>query len=46
MNVHLICVGKLKESFYAQAAAEYVKRLKPFCRLRLVELPEEREEVH
>ena len=42
MNVHLICVGKLKESFYAQAAAEYVKRLKPFCRLSLVELPEER----
>ena len=38
----LLCVGKLKERFYADAAAEYVKRLGRCCRLDLIELPEER----
>ena len=42
INIQLICVGKLKESFYTAAAAEYVKRLGAYCRLGLVELPEER----
>lgn len=41
-KIMLICVGKLKEKFYADAAAEYVKRLAPFCRLEILELPEER----
>ena len=41
-NIHIICVGKLKEPFYAQAVAEYTKRLSPYCRLTVVELPEER----
>lgn len=40
LSVHLICVGKLKEKFYREAAAEYVKRLSPYCKLTLVELPE------
>jgi len=40
MSVHLICVGKLKEKFYLQAAEEYLKRLKGYCKLELVELPE------
>ena len=26
LSVHLICVGKLKEKFYADACAEYAKR--------------------
>ncbi len=42
MNVQLICVGKMKEKFYIDAAAEYVKRLSPFCKLTVTELPEER----
>lgn len=42
MNVQLICVGKLKEPFYKDAAAEYAKRLAPFCRLEIAELTEER----
>ena len=42
LSVHLICVGKLKEKFYLEACAEYVKRLSGYCKLQVVELPEER----
>ena len=41
-NIHIICVGKLKEPFYAQAVAEYTKRLSPYCRLTITELSEEK----
>jgi len=41
-KVNIICVGKLKEAFYAQAAAEYVKRLQRHCKLEIIELPETR----
>ena len=41
LSVHLICVGKLKERFYLEACAEYVKRLSGYCKLQVVELPEE-----
>ena len=42
LKITLICLGKLKEKFYADAVAEYAKRLAPFCRLEIIELPEER----
>ena len=41
-RVKIICVGKIKERFYEDAAAEYVKRLSRFCKLEIVELKEER----
>ena len=41
-RVKIICVGKMKERFYEDAAAEYVKRLGRFCKLEIVELKEER----
>ena len=42
LSVHIICVGKMKEKFYIGAAEEYLKRLSAYCRLTLVELPEEK----
>ena len=42
MNLQIICVGKLKEKFYAEAVAEYQKRLGAFCRLTITELSEEK----
>ena len=42
VSVHLICVGKLKEKHFSAACGEYEKRLKPFCKLTITELPEER----
>lgn len=38
LNVKIICVGSLKESFLKEAAAEYEKRLSAYCRLTTVEL--------
>lgn len=42
LTVNIICVGKLKEKFYLDAAEEYRKRLGRSCKLNLIELPEER----
>ena len=41
-KVTVLCVGKLKEKFYAEAVAEYSKRLKRHCALEIIELPESR----
>jgi len=41
-KITVLCVGKLKEKFYMDAAAEYVKRLSRLCDLELIELPEKR----
>ena len=41
-KITIICVGKLKEKFYIEAAAEYMKRLQRHCDLALIELPETR----
>ena len=42
LNIKIICVGKLKERFYTDAANEYVKRLGGYCKPEIVELPEHR----
>ena len=42
LAVRLICVGRLGEKFWAAACAEYEKRLSAYCRLEIVELPEQR----
>ncbi len=42
MNVNLIAVGKLKESYFREACGEYSKRLGAFCRLSITELAESR----
>ena len=40
LKVKLICVGRLKEKFYIDACAEYIKRLGRYCRFELCELTE------
>ena len=42
MNIDIVCIGKLKEKYWQDAAAEYIKRLSRFCKLSVTELPESR----
>lgn len=42
MKITLICVGKIKESFYREAVSEYEKRLGRYCRLEILELQDEK----
>ena len=41
-KVNIVCVGKLKEKFYADAVTEYCKRLTRFAQVTVRELPEKR----
>lgn len=40
MNIRVITLGKLKESFWKDAQVEYLKRLRPYAKIELVEIPE------
>ena len=40
VGVKIICVGKMHEKHYISAAAEYVKRLLPLCKLEIEEQAE------
>ena len=40
VKLTVVCVGKLKEGYLREAAAEYLKRLSRFCKIEVKELPE------
>lgn len=42
MRITIICVGKIKESFYREAVAEYAKRLSKYCKLEILEVADEK----
>ena len=42
MNISIIAVGKLKEKYLKQAIDEYSKRLSRYCKLEVIELPDEK----
>ena len=42
LNINLIVIGKLKESYLREACAEYIKRLGAYCKIKVTELPEHR----
>ena len=42
MNISLITVGKLKEKYLKLAIDEYSKRLGRYCKLDIIELPDEK----
>ena len=41
-KIKIVCVGKIKEKLYTMAVDEYVKRLSRYCKLEIVELPDEK----
>lgn len=42
MNITVVSVGKLKEKYLKDAINEYSKRLTRYCKLTIVELPDEK----
>ena len=42
MKITVLAVGKIKEKYFTGAVEEYAKRLSRFCRLELVEVPDEK----
>ena len=42
MKISIICVGKIKESFYRQAIDEYAKRLSKYCKFEVIEVVDEK----
>ncbi len=42
MTVRIVCVGKLKERYFEDACAEFIKRLSRFCTLDVVEVADEK----
>ena len=41
MRVNIVCVGKIKESFFIDAINEYKKRLSRFCVFNIIEVDED-----
>lgn len=42
LSITVLCVGRLKESYWREASAEYLKRLSAFCRPSVIEVEEAR----
>ena len=42
MRIRVLCIGKLKERFYVDAALEFQKRLSRYASVELVELADAR----
>ncbi|MGN1203092.1 MAG: 23S rRNA (pseudouridine(1915)-N(3))-methyltransferase RlmH [Eubacterium sp.] len=42
MNVTVLAVGRLKESYLRDGCSEYVKRLSPYARVNIIEISEEK----
>ena len=44
-HIKIICAGKLREAYWRDACAEYIKRLTPYCKLEIIEIKEFNEAV-
>ena len=41
MKISILCVGRIKETYWNDAIAEYTKRLSRYCSLQIREVPDE-----
>lgn len=42
LTINIICTGKIKEKYLQEAVEEYTKRLSKYCKLNIIELPDEK----
>lgn len=40
MRIDVVCIGKLKEKYYKEAQEHYLKLLKRFAEIRIIEIPD------
>ena len=40
MKIKIVTIGKLKEKFLTEGVNEYLKRIKPFAKIEIAEIPE------
>ena len=38
MHIKIICIGKIKKSYWQDAATTYIQRIQRFCSLKIIEL--------
>ncbi|NMM95069.1 23S rRNA (pseudouridine(1915)-N(3))-methyltransferase RlmH [Bifidobacterium oedipodis] len=46
MQIDIVCVGRIKERYLADAIAEYSKRLSRYCKLNIIEVADEKTPEH
>jgi len=42
LNIRIICSGAVKEKYFKDAIDEYIKRLRPMCKLEICEVSEDK----
>jgi 23S rRNA (pseudouridine1915-N3)-methyltransferase len=42
VNIEILAVGKLKEKYFKQGIAEYLKRLSPYAKVSIIEVADEK----
>ncbi|WP_297815869.1 23S rRNA (pseudouridine(1915)-N(3))-methyltransferase RlmH [uncultured Lactobacillus sp.] len=42
MNIKIVCVGKLKEKYFKDGIAEYMKRMDRYAKMKIIEVPDEK----
>ena len=42
LTINILCIGKIKETFFKEAINEYSKRLSKYCKLNIIELNDEK----
>lgn len=42
LSINIVCVGRIKEKFFRESIDEYSKRLSKYCKLEILELPDEK----
>lgn len=42
VNINIVALGKLRDSFYIDGCNEFLKRITPFCKINVIELDEKK----
>lgn len=46
MQIRILAVGKIKEPYLRDGIAEYEKRLRPYVKVQVIEIPDEKRALH